>query len=190
MPSSTCSLSGAPKSQGGRKSKVSAAKVEESESSSVPPSSVDASDRSVLAEKTFAFKSDDELTDDDTPARKTPSMKIKLKKQTSNDSSGTPPAKRRHVRKSAAPADESKTNGSAASHPPTHTDDTSLPDGDGSGKKRARSRISKPSVIASNGDNLKADSPPTAGKASPQRKSITKPQAFTDKVRFDHCRLR
>jgi hypothetical protein len=41
------------------------------------------SDRSLLAEKAFEFKSEDDTTDDDDddeiPVRKTPSVKIKLK---------------------------------------------------------------------------------------------------------------
>ncbi|CAF0804073.1 unnamed protein product [Adineta ricciae] len=173
------SKTGGSKGQSGRKSKVSAAKHDESSGPpSVPSSSVDASDRSLLAEKAFEFKSEEETSEDDeTPPPKTPSVKIKLKKQTSNDST-TPPAKRRYVRKSAAPDGGKKANGQRTS---TRTHEAPLENGNSPGSKRGRQRLSKPSVIASNGDNVNSDSSSTTPKASSQRKSIKKPQAFMNK---------
>ena len=172
--------SGGSKGQSGRKSKVSAAKHDESSGPpSVPSSSVDASDRSLLAEKTFEFKSEEETSEDEeTPPPKTPSVKIKLKKQTSNDST-TPPAKRRYVRKSAAPDGGKKANGQRTS---TRTHEAPLENGNSPGSKRGRQRLSKPSVITSNGDNVNSDSSSTTPKTSSQRKSIKKPQAFMNKV--------
>ena len=111
----------------------------------------------------FDFPSDEESSSDESPEPKsTPSMKIKLNKQASNESDAmaTPPPKRRYVRKSNVPA-EPVTNGSAKSESPGGSN------GDGgvtSARKRGRPRLSKPSVITSNGDVPK--------------KPITKPQAF------------
>jgi hypothetical protein len=172
------SFSAAPKGHPGRKPKVSITKPDElSEPPSAPSSSIDPSDRSVLAEKAFEFKSDDDSSNDDTPVRKTPSVKIKLKKQTSNDAdSTTPPAKRRYIRKSTVPNEGAAVfgqtaNGSSVSYQPK-TPDTPVVNGNGTGRKRGRPRLSKPSVITNNGENNK-----------PQKKSITKPQAFMNKVK-------
>ena len=176
------------KGQPGRKSKASLAKAEESsEPVSAAASSADPNEPSALTDKGFDFKSDDDDDDDEeedessadeTTARKSSSMKIKLKKQTSNDTD-TPPAKRRYVRKSNA-ANESTTvfgqtaNGSSVSYQQrASTSETPATNGNSPGKKRGRPRLSKPSVINSNGDNESATTP---------KKTITKPKAFMDKV--------
>jgi hypothetical protein len=168
------------KGQSGRKSKASLAKTEEiSEPASVTASSIDPSDRLVLAEKAFEFKSDDdESSIDESPVRKTPSVKIKLKKQSSNDDD-TPPPKRRYIRKSTAPSESTTVfgqtaNGSSVSYQPrTPTNDAPLVNGNSTGRKRGRPRLSKPSVITNTEEN--ESTPPTP------KKSITKPKAFTDK---------
>jgi hypothetical protein len=166
-----------PKGQPGRKPKASITKVEESsEPPSAPASSIDPNDRSLLAEKAFEFKSDDDSSTDESPVRKTPSVKIKLKKQTSNDGDSTPPAKRRYIRKSAAPTEGTTVfgqtaNGSSVSYQPrTPTGEAPLVNGTSTGRKRGRPRLNKPSVITNN-----EESSPTP------KKSITKPQAFTNK---------
>ncbi len=170
----------APKGQPGRKSKASIAKTEEiSEPASAAASSVDPSDPSVLAEKAFEFKSDDESSVDESPVRKTPSVKIKLKKQSSNEDD-TPPPKRRYIRKSTAPSESTTVfgqtaNGSSVSYQPrTPTNDTPLVNGNSTGKKRGRPRLSKPSVITNNEENESTTTP---------KKSITKPKAFMNKVK-------
>lgn len=172
------------KGQPGRKSKASAAKAEESsEPVSAAASSADPNEPSALIDKAFDFKSDDdESSADETTTRKSSSMKIKLKKQTSNDTD-TPPAKRRYVRKSNA-ASEGTTvfgqtaNGSSVSYQQrVSTSETPTTNGNSPGKKRGRPRLSKPSVINSNGDNESATTP---------KKSITKPKAFTDKVKDEN----
>ncbi len=169
-----------PKGQPGRKPKASITKVEESsEPPSAPASSIDPNDRSLLAEKAFEFKSDDDSSTDESPVRKTPSVKIKLKKQTSNDGDSTPPAKRRYIRKSAAPTEGTTVfgqtaNGSSVSYQPrTPAGETPLVNGTSTGRKRGRPRLNKPSVITNN-----EESSPTP------KKSITKPQAFTNKVKM------
>jgi hypothetical protein len=179
-----------PKGQPGRKPKASLTKPEDSsEPPSVPTSSIDLSDRSVLAEKTFEFKSEDESSNDESPVRKTPSVKIKLRKQTSNDDEDSPPAKRRYIRKSTVPG-EGTTNGSSVSyqqHTPTSTNETPVVNGTSTGRKRGRPRLSKPLVITNNGEipseQLSSGSPSVTTKFTTQKKPITKPQAFTNKVR-------
>ncbi|CAM4802181.1 unnamed protein product [Rotaria magnacalcarata] len=180
------------KAQPGRKPKGSIAKSDDtSESSNAPTSSMDVTDRSLLAEKTFEFKSDDESSSDTTPVRKTPSVKIKFKKQTSHDAdfTTTPPAKRRNARNSSAQKDsaavfEEAANGSSISHgqrTPTNTTEAAPASGNSTGKKRGRPRLSKPSVIT-NGDVEKAesnaDTTPIPTKLTTAKPSITKPQAF------------
>ncbi len=177
---------------------MSITKAEESpEPPSAPTSSIDPNDRSSLAEKTFEFKSEDDSSTDDSPVRKTPSVKIKLKKQTSNDGDSitTPPAKRRYIRKSAVPT-ESPTvygqtaNGSSVSYQPrtpTATNETPLVNGTSTGRKRGRPRLNKPAVITNNTDNQTVESnsgsPSVATKLTTPKKSITKPQAFMNKVK-------
>ena len=185
-----------PKGQSGRRSKASLAKADESsETASNAGGSSNPNDRSV-AEKTFEFKSEDESSEEETaPVRKTPSVKIKLKKETSNDadSTTTPPAKRRYVRKSnqtgedAGEHDEPE-NGSRQLRTPTKagSQSPSIVNGSGSAKKRGRSSISKPSVITNNGNDEQVESdstsPSATGKTTTPKRSITKPQAFTNKV--------
>ena len=183
-----------PKGQSGRRSKASVAKADESsETASNAGGSSNPNDRS-LAEKTFEFKSDEESSEEEeeaAPVRKTPSVKIKLKKQTSNDAdSTTPPAKRRYVRKSNQTGDGTD-EGENGSHPlrtPTKagSQSPSMVNGSGSAKKRGRSAISKPSVITNNGDDQQVESdstsPSATGKVTTPKRSITKPQAFTNKV--------
>ena len=184
-----------PKGQSGRRSKASLAKADESsETASNAGGSSNPNDRS-LAEKTFEFKSDEESSEDEEaapPVRKTPSMKIKLKKQASNDAdSTTPPAKRRYVRKSnqtgeGAGEHEEAENGSHQLRTPTKAGSQSPSMVNGSAKKRGRSAINKPSVITNNGDDQQVESdstsPSATGKATTPKRSITKPQAFTNKV--------
>lgn len=162
------------KGQSGRKSKASAAKTEE------PSEAADDNESSPVADKAFDFKSDDEESSaDEAPARKNASVKIKLKKQTSNDTD-TPPAKRRYVRKSAAPSEGTTVfgqtaNGSSVSYQQrtTTTTDTPAVNGNSPGKKRGRPPLSKPSVVTNSGDNESTTTP---------KKPITKPKAFMDKV--------
>ncbi|CAF3025035.1 unnamed protein product [Rotaria sp. Silwood2] len=182
-----------PKGQPGRKPKALMTKSEDaSEPLSAPTSSLDPSERSLLAEKTFEFKSEDESSIDEAPVRKAPSVKIKLKKQTSNDADSiiTPPAKRRYIRNSKVPNETATVfvqiaNGSSVSHEePTSTNMNETPtvNGTSTGRKRGRPRLSKPSVITMNGDIQKtestADSPSIAAKPTTPKPAITKPQAF------------
>ncbi|CAF0937841.1 unnamed protein product [Rotaria sordida] len=184
-----------PKGQPGRKPKSSVTKSEDiSEPSNVPTSSLDPNDRSLLAEKTFEFKSDDESSVDEVPVRKTPSVKIKFKKQTSNDTDAsiTPPAKRRYIRNSTAPNENTTVfgqtaNGSSVSYQPrtsTNTNETPTVNGSSTGRKRGRPRLSKPSVITTNGDTQKTestiDSRSITTKSTTPKPTITKPQAFTN----------
>jgi hypothetical protein len=99
-----------PKVQPGRRPKTSVTKPEES-TEPIATSTLDPTDRSLLAEKTFEFKSEDEDSSNDALIRKTPSVKIKLSKQTSNDSDSgpTPPTKRRYIRKSIQSDDKQNT---------------------------------------------------------------------------------
>jgi len=99
-----------PKVQPGRRPKTSVTKPEES-TEPIVTSTLDPTDRSLLAEKTFEFKSEDEDSSNDALIRKTPSVKIKLSKQTSNDSDSgpTPPTKRRYIRKSIQSDDKQNT---------------------------------------------------------------------------------
>jgi hypothetical protein len=184
-----CFSSVTPKGQPGRKSKASVPKVEDfSEPPSAPASSIDPNDRSLLAEKAFEFKSEDDSSTDESPVRKTPSVKIKLKKQSSNDGDSitTPPAKRRYIRKSAVPSEGATVfgqtaNGSSVSYEaktPTSANETPVVNGNSTGRKRGRPRLSKPSVITNNVENQVGESKPV----TTQKKSITKPQAFMNKV--------
>ncbi|CAF0744716.1 unnamed protein product [Rotaria sordida] len=99
-----------PKGQPGRRPKTSITKPEES-SESIGTSTLDPNNRSLLAEKTFEFKSDDEDSSTDSPIRKSSSVKIKLSKQTSNDSDSnpTPPNKNRYIPKTISSADKINT---------------------------------------------------------------------------------
>jgi hypothetical protein len=181
------------KGQPGRRPKATITKSEEpSEPTGI--SALDPVDRSLLAEKTFEFKSDEEDSSTDAPLRKTPSMKIKLSKQASNDSDSnpTPPTKRRYIRKSVQ-SDEKPTNtvfgqtanGSSVSYQPTtpiKTNETSLVNGTSSGKKRGRPSLKQPSASSSNEENpapeFNSASPTVTTKFTTQRKPIVKPQAF------------
>lgn len=153
--------------------------------------SMDPADRSLLAEKTFEFKSEDDTSDEEVPVRKTPSVKIKLKKQTTNDADATvtPPAKRRNVRNSAAPSEANTVfaqtaNGSSVSFQQRAENETTTVNGSSPGKKRGRPRLSKPSVISANGDIEPSSSTSVTTKSTtPKAKpNITKPQAFMNTV--------
>jgi hypothetical protein len=168
------------KGQPGRRTKTSVTKPEEP-TEPIGTSTLDPTDRSLLAEKTFEFKSEDDDSSNDAPIRKTPSVKIKLSKQTSNDSDSgpTPPTKRRYIRKSVQSDDKQNTlptttvfgqtaNGSSVSYqqttsppPPPPVNETTpvkakptnLVNGTGSGKKRGRPRLKQPSASSSNEDS-------------------------------------
>jgi hypothetical protein len=181
------------KGQPGRRPKTSATKPEEpSEPTGI--SALDPADRSLLAEKTFEFKSDEEDSSTDAPLRKTPLVKIKLSKQTSNDSDSnpTPPTKRRYIRKSVQ-SDEKPSNivfgqtanGSSVSYQqttPVKSNETNLVNGISSGKKRGRPRLKQPSASSSNEEGpapeFNSASPTVTTKFTTQRKPIVKPQAF------------
>jgi hypothetical protein len=192
------------KGQPGRRPKTSITKPEEPSEPSVI-STLDPADRSLLAEKTFEFKSEDEDSSTDVPIRKTPSVKIKLSKQTSNDSDSnpTPPTKRRYIRKSVQ-SDEKQnslptttvfgqtTNGSSVSYeqttPPVNettpikSNPTNMVNGTSSGRKRGRPRLKQPSASSSNEETpapeFNSASPTVTTKFTTQRKPIIKPQAF------------
>ncbi|UJR37681.1 hypothetical protein I4U23_030376 [Adineta vaga] len=197
---------GTPKSQGGRRPKVPITKSEES-SEPMLTSTMDPADRSLLAEKTFEFKSDEEDSIPETPLRKMPSVKIKLSKQVSNDSDSniTPPSKRTLIRKSGAIDDKQSSNppttifgqtanGSSVSYQqrepitnavdttPTKSNPTEMVNGTGSAKKRGRPSANKSSVSSSNDDSpapeFHSASPSVTTKFTTQRKPIQKPQAF------------
>ena len=179
------------------KPKTSITKPEESSE----PVGLDSTDRSLLAEKTFEFKSEEEDSTTESPIRKTPSVKIKLSKQTSNDSdsSPTPPTKRPYIRKS-IPSDDKQNpttvfgqtaNGSSVSYQqrtpsiettPVKSNPTNMVNGTSSGRKRGRPRLKKPSASSSNEDSpapeFNSASPTVTTKFTTQRKPITKPQAF------------
>ncbi|CAF1347847.1 unnamed protein product [Adineta steineri] len=196
-----------PKAQSNRRTKSSITKPEES-SEPMSTSTLDPADRSLLAEKTFEFKSDDENSSTETPIRKTPSVKIKLSKQTSNDSDSntTPPTKRPYINRSihldekvnnsnaSATVFGQTANGSSVSYQPrasvnnpvdttpTKSTRTDTVNGTSSGKKRGRPRLNKPSISSSNDDSpapeFNSASPTVTTKFTTQRKPITKPQAF------------
>ena len=188
------------KGQPGRRPKASVTKPEEpSEPTGI--SALDPADRSLLAEKTFEFKSDeDDSSTDAPPLRKTPSVKIKLNKQASNDSDSnpTPPTKRRYIRKTVQsdekPANNvfgQTTNGSSVSYEqatPVKSKDTNLANGTSSGKKRGRPSLKQASASSSNDESpapvpvptaeFNSASPTVTTKFTTQRKPIVKPQAF------------
>ena len=169
---------------------------------------MDPADRSLLAEKTFEFKSEDEDSVAETPIRKTPSVKIKLSKRTSNDSDSntTPPTKRPHIRRPVPSEDKSTSNpssttvfgqtanGSSVSYQqrtppiepvettPKKSDSADMVNGTGSGKKRGRATAEKPPASPSNDDSpapeFHSASPAVTTKFTTQRKPIIKPQAF------------
>jgi hypothetical protein len=193
-----------PKGQPGRRPKTSITKVEEP-SEPVETSTLDPTDRSLLAEKTFEFKSEDDDSLTESPIRKTPSVKIKLTKQTSNDSDSnpTPPTKRRYIRKSVQSDEKQNSvpttvfgqtaNGSSVSYQqrapvtntvttPVKSKATNMVNGTSSGKKRGRPRLKQPSISSSNEDSpapeFNSASPSVTMKFTTQKKPITKPQAF------------
>lgn len=196
-------IQGTPKGQTGRRPKASNTKSEEPSAPSVT-STMDPMDRSLLAEKTFEFKSDDEDSPNETPLRKTPSVKIKLSKRTSNDSDSntTPPSKRTLTRKTPATEDKLNSNssttvfgqtanGSSVSYQqrtlatesgdttPTKSNPTDLVNGASSGKKRGRQNPSKPSSSDDGpAPEFHSASPTVTTKFTTQRKPIQKPQAF------------
>jgi hypothetical protein len=191
-----------PKGQPGRRPKTSITKPEES-SEPIGISTLDPIDRSLLAEKTFEFKSDDENSSPDALIRKSP-VKIKLSKQTSNDSDSnpTPPTKRRYIPKSVQSDDKQDSpqtttifgqtaNGSSVSYQqitpanettPIKSNSTTIVNGTGTGKKRGRPRLKQPSASSSNEESptpeFNSASPTVTTKFTTQRKPIIKPQAF------------
>ena len=197
-----------PKGQPGRKPKTSVTRPEESSEPMGTLSTLDPTDRSLLAEKTFEFKSEDEDSPNESPMRKPSSIKIKLSKQASNDSDSnpTPPSKRRYIRKSVQSDDKPNpvpatttvfgqtANGSSVSYQqrtpatnpvdttPVKSNSTNMVNGTGSGKKRGRPRLKQPSASSSNEDGpapeFNSASPTVTTKFTSQRKPITKPQAF------------
>ena len=191
------------KGQPGRRTKTPVTKPEEPAQPSAI-SALDPADRSLLAEKTFEFKSDEEDSSTDTPLRKTPSVKIKLTKQVSNDSDSgpTPPSKRRYIRKS-IPSDGKPSNtvsgqtanGSSVSHQTTTptkamtTTTTDLVNGSAGGKKRGRPSAKQPSASSSNEESpapeFHSASPTVTTKFTTQRKPIVKPQAFMNSSGHD-----
>lgn len=191
----------APKGQSGRRTKASITKVEEA-SAPAETSTLDTNDRSLLAEKTFEFKSEDENEQDssmDTMLRKPSVVKSKLEKKTSNgtDSSSTPFAKRRPIRP-AVPVEEppativfgQTANGSSVSYQPraaapapvvTPTK-ASTTNGKSSPKKRERASPKQPSATSSSDESpapeFHSASPTVTTKFTTQRKPIIKPLAF------------
>ena len=181
------------KGQPGRRPKTSVTKPDESSQPSAI-AALDPADRSLLAEKTFEFKSDEEDSLTETPIRKTPSVKIKLSKQVSNDSDSgpTPPSKRRYIRKSVQSDEKPATtvfgqtaNGSTVSYQATTSVESTTTEhvnGTGSGKKRGRPSLKQRSVSSSNEETPAAEfysaSPTVTTKFTTQRKPIVKPQAF------------
>lgn len=181
----------------GRRPKNSVTKPEEPPQPSAL-STLDPADRSLLAEKTFEFKSEEEDSSTDTPLRKTPSLKIKLTKQVSNDSDSgpTPPTKRRYIRKSVQsddkPGNAISANGSSVSHQsttPMKSTTTELVNGSNSGKKRGRPSMKQRSASSSNEENptpeFHSASPAVTTKFTTQRKPIVKPQAFANSSGHD-----
>ena len=193
-------LVSAPKLQGGRRTKASITKVEEP-AALAEASSSNANDRSLLAERTFEFKSDDENeqnTSMDTILRKPSVVKTKLEKQPTNgtESSNTPFAKRRPIRP-AVPTEEppptivfGKTaNGSSVSYQPRAPaapveTPTKANNANGTSSPKKRERVSpKQPPAASSSDESPAPefhsaSPTVTTKFTTQRKPIIKPQAF------------
>ncbi|CAF1185720.1 unnamed protein product [Adineta ricciae] len=194
---------GTPKGQTGRRPKTSNTKLEEPPVLSVT-STMDPMDRSLLAEKTFEFKSDEEDSPNETPLRKAPSVKIKLSKRTSNDSDSntTPPSKRTLMRKTPATEDKLNSNSSTtvfgqtangssvsyqqrtlATEPgdttPIKSNSNDLVNGASSGKKRGRLNPSKQSSSDDGpAPEFHSASPTVTTKFTTQRKPIQKPQAF------------
>ncbi|CAF4557502.1 unnamed protein product [Rotaria sp. Silwood1] len=166
-----------PKGQPGRRPKPSVTKSEESNETPI----IDTNNRSLLAEKAFEFKSDDEDSSTDSPIRKSSSVKIKLSKQTSNDSdsNSTPPNKNRYIQKTILSNEKINStstpstittvfgqtaNGSSVSYEqqtstnnsvdttPIKINSTKMINGSSSGRKRGRPRLKQPSISSSNDD--------------------------------------
>ncbi|CAF1261535.1 unnamed protein product [Rotaria sp. Silwood1] len=166
-----------PKGQPGRRPKPSVTKSEESNETPI----IDTNNRSLLAEKAFEFKSDDEDSSTDSPIRKSSSVKIKLSKQTSNDSDSnpTPPNKNRYIPKTILSNEKINStstpstittvfgqtaNGSSVSYEqqtstnnsvdttPIKINSTKMINGSSSGRKRGRPRLKQPSISSSNDD--------------------------------------
>lgn len=200
----------ASKGQSGRRTKNSVTPKSDESKSSVPPAqseqskylaSLDPADRSLLAEKTFEFKSDDEDSAHETPSlRKTPSVKIKLSKQPSNDSDSntTPPTKRRLIPKTDSVFGQT-TNGSSVSYDPVPANDTTPVKSDStdhvngsnsSKKQRGRPRVSQPSASSGAEDTPTPEftsiTPSVTTKFTTQRKPIVKPQAFMNLANGQH----
>ncbi|CAF1370201.1 unnamed protein product [Rotaria magnacalcarata] len=188
-----------PKGQPGRRPKIPVAKPEES--------TVDPANRSLLAEKTFEFKSDDEDSSTESPMRKPSLVKIKLSKKISNDSDSSPSPPRKSTSQPKTVSSEEKpkstpiktvfgqtANGSSVSYEqraptvnpnettPVKSSATNLANGTSSGRKRGRPRLKQPSGSSSNDDSpapeFNSASPSVTTKFTTQRKPIVKPQAF------------
>ena len=131
---------------------------------------MDPNNRSLLAEKTFEFKSEDDLSNDESSMHKTSSaVKIKVKKQKSNETNSlTTPSAKRHSKEIATVFGQT-INGLSVSYQQR----TSTGNDNSTGKKRGRPRLSKPSIITANGEIEKSE----ATKNSTQKTSITKSQA-------------
>ena len=197
-----------PKGASGRRTKSSVGKQEDV-SVSAARSSLNPMDRSLLAEKTFEFKSEDENDSSmDTPLRKPSSVPTKLQNRASNgatESTRTPTAKRPAIRKSVQadqkPASAPVTtvfgqtaNGSSVSYQrrqasantmstPVESDSIELVNGSSSSKKRGRARAKQPSASSSAEDSptpeFHSASPTVTTKFTTQRKPIIKPLAFS-----------
>ena len=201
---SLCAFSS--KGQAGRRSKASVVKSEES-SKNIQRSALEANDRSLLAEKTFEFKSEDESPSVNSPIRKASSVKIKLSKKTSDDSdsNSTPPTKHSDPCKSTQSEDQFNSigtttvfgqtaNGSSVSYQrrapvnnlidttPVKSIETNTMNGASSGKKRGRPRLEKPTISSSIEESsvpeFNSVSPSVTTKFTTKRKPIIKPQAF------------
>ena len=183
------SLLATPKGGGGRRPKASVTKVEESAATAAggESSTLNSADRSLLAEKTFEFKSDDENDSSlDTPLRKTITIKSKA---TSEKVNGSDSVKRRAIPR-ATPSDEPTTvfgqtaNGSSVSYQsrtPTSAAETPTKS---NGKKRGRPSGKVTSLSPSSDDSpapeFNSSSPSVTTKFTTQRKPIVKPQAFAN----------
>lgn len=190
------------KSQQGRRAAKSSGGKSEETSSQNDLSTLNPTDRSLLAEKTFEFKSEDENEND-------PSMEMALRKQTpgkahiprvngnANETTSTPPNKRRNVRQS---AETSKTtvygqnaNGSSVSYDQRTSETNETPTKKekvtngtpNSGKKRGRPNSKQMNNVSSSSEESPAPefhstTPSVTMKFTTQRKPIIKPQAFSN----------
>lgn len=166
---------------------------------------MDPTDRSLLAEKTFEFKSDEEDSSTESPMRKPSSVKIKLSKKTSNDSDSSPsppPRKSPHQSKTVSSEDKPTSttattvfgqtaNGSSVSYEPRATTAEATPvkstsatmaNGTSSGRKRGRPSLKQLATPPSNEETpvpeFNSVTPSVTTKFTTQRKPIVKPLAF------------